>query len=103
MHDMKALLVNFAILFSAMSAFSATYYVKPDGDDNKDGKSWANAFKTANKGFSTINITDNRGSTLVIAPGEYPLTSAIGCNGGGSEAKRSHVRSSTDNPEDVVI
>ena len=103
MHDMKALLVNFAILFSAMSAFSATYYVKPDGDDSKDGKSWANAFKTANKGFSTINVVANRGSDLIIAPGEYPLTSAIGCNGGDSESKRSHVRSSTDKPEDVVI
>ena len=92
-----------AVAFMIGAAQATTYYVKPDGDDAKDGKSWANAFKTANKGFSTINVNENRGSDLIIAPGEYALTEAIGCNGGSSEAKRSHVRSSTDKPEDVVI
>ena len=99
----KGVFVALAGMLLSGTIQAATYYVKPDGDDTKDGKSWANAFKTANKGFSTINVSANRGSDLIIAPGEYALTSAIGCNGGDSEAKRAHVRSSTDKPEDVVI
>ena len=92
----------FALPFASNAAIN-TYYVSPSGKDTNDGLSWGKAFATPNNGFSTINDSDNRGSELIIAPGKYQLTSAIGCNGGSSEAKRSHVRSSTGNPEDVVI
>ena len=101
MHDMKALLVNFAILFSVMSAFSATYYVKPDGDDSKDGKSWANALATPNKGFAKVN--SNKGSTLIITNGVYQLTGAIGCTGGSNEVTRTVVKSFSGNPNDVIF
>ena len=102
--NMKRILSLAICAIAAFSAAATTYYVdKENGSDDNDGKAPERAFKTANKGFSTININENRGSELIIAPGEYPLTEAIGCNGGGSESKRSHVRSSTDRPEDVVI
>ena len=81
-----------------------TYYVDAEnGSDSNDGKSPEKAFQTANKGFSTININDNRGSSLIFYPGEYPLTSGPGVNGGSADNKRSLVSSSTDNPDDVVI
>ena len=93
----------FALSCPPFISSAATYYVNPEtGNDSNAGTVDA-PFKTVNKGFSFINESDNRGSELIIAPGKYQLTSAIGCNGGGSEAKRSHVRSSTGKPEDVVI
>ena len=45
------------------SADISTYYVDAEnGSDSNDGKSPEKAFQTANKGFSTININDNRGT-----------------------------------------
>ena len=106
----KLALLSLFCLPLVSSAAISTYYVDAEnGDDSNDGKTMGAAFKTANKGFETINFVDNesginnRGSSLVFAPGEYPLTSAPGVNGGGSNAKRSIVRSSTGNPADVVI
>ena len=97
------LFMAFALSCPPFISSAATYYVNPEtGNDSNAGTVDA-PFKTVNKGFSFINESDNRGSELIIAPGKYQLTSAIGCNGGGSEAKRSHVRSSTGKPEDVVI
>ena len=80
-----------------------TYYVSKSGNDANDGKSWANAFATPNKGFDVINESTNRGSHLWIDSGEYALTKAIGVNGGSNESKRSFVRSKTGNPKDVVL
>lgn len=103
-HHMLATLFAMASLFAmSRNSNAATYYVSPGGDDSNDGKSWAKAFATPNKGFSTINMSDNRGSTLIIDSGTYALSEAIGCNGGASESKRSFVRSRTGNPEDVVL
>lgn len=103
--DTKQILAMLSLLCQPLisSAAIGTYYVSQSGNDNNDGTSWEKAFATPNKGFSTINESGNRGSELIIAPGKYQLTEAIGCNGGSSEAKRSHVRSSTGKPEDVVI
>ena len=92
----------FALPFASNAAIN-TYYVSPSGKDTNDGLSWGKAFATPNKGFSTINAEANRGSTLIIDSGTYALTDAIGCNGGGSESKRSFVTSRTGNPDDVVI
>ena len=106
----KLAILSLLCLPLVSSADISTYYVDAEnGSDSNDGKSPEKAFQTANKGFSTINFVDNetgvsnRGSSLVFAPGEYPLTSAPGVNGGGSNAKRSIVRSSTGKPADVVI
>ena len=96
-------LVSMMVAFGALSASAATYYVKPDGDDDNDGQSWDTAFATPNKGFSTINVGANRGSDLIIDTGTYALTGAIGCNGGSGESKRSFVSSRTGNPNDVVL
>ena len=92
----------FALPFASNAAIN-TYYVSPSGNDSNDGLSWEKAFASPNKGFSTINVDANRGSTLIIDSGTYALTDDIGCNGGGSESKRSFVTSRTGNPEDVVI
>ena len=105
-HHMLATLFALASLVAMSHMSNAainTYYVSPGGDDSNDGKSWAKAFATPNKGFSTINVEANRGSTLIIDSGTYALSEAIGCNGGASESKRSFVRSRTGNPEDVVL
>ena len=91
-----------AAVFMIGAAQAATYHVKPDGDDSKDGKSWADAFKTVNMGFAAVN-NDRTGSSLIIRKGEYALTGAIGCNGGSTEGKRAFVYSETGKPEDVVI
>ena len=80
---------------------SATYYVKPDGDDSKDGKSWANALATPNKGFAKVN--SSKGSTLIISNGIYQLTGAIGCTGGADEANRTVVKGFSGNPDDVIF
>lgn len=97
------MLLSLALLPFASSAAINTYYVSKSGNDDNNGLSWETAFATPNKGFSTINDNDNRGSTLIIDSGKYALTSAIGCNGGASESKRSFVTSRTGNPDDVVI
>ena len=44
-----------------------TYYVKTSGDDSKDGKSEANAFKTITKAVQSVAA----GDTVYIAPGTY--------------------------------
>ena len=99
---MKHMLSLAICAIAAFSATATTYYVKPDGDDSKDGKSWEDAFATANKGFDAVN-NDRTGSSLLIRKGEYALTKGIGCNGGSTEAKRAVVSSETGNPNDVVI
>ena len=96
----RAFFVLIGMLLSG-TVQAATYYVKPDGDDTKDGKSWANALATPNKGFAKIN--NDKGSTLVISNGIYRLTGAIGCTGGDNEANRTVVKSFSGNPDDVIL
>ncbi len=87
----------------SLGCLATTYYVKPDGSDSNDGKSWAKAFKTPNKGFNTIHgATANH--EVVIAAGTYNLTDACRC--AGPEVKynsRVVVRGETGNPADVVL
>lgn len=45
----------------------ATYYVKTDGDDSKDGLSWANAWATLDKAFTS----SLDGDTVVVNDGTY--------------------------------
>lgn len=99
----KLAILSILCLPLVSSAAIGTYYVSPSGSDDSDGKSWATAFATPNKGFDVINESANRGSHLWIDSGEYALTKAIGVNGGSTEAKRSFVRSRTGNPKDVVL
>ncbi|HIH32253.1 TPA: hypothetical protein HA235_06105 [Candidatus Woesearchaeota archaeon] len=60
-----------------------TYYVKTDGDNNKDGKSLANAWKTIGK----ANTVLQPGDSVIISSGTYtgPITPD---NNGSSESTR---------------
>ena len=101
---------NFAVttavvLGVTLAAHATTYYVKPaaqGGSDSANGTSWDTAFATPNKGFSTVN-SKNQNHEVLIAPGVYELSGAIGCNGGQDDYTRVMVRGTTDNPEDVVL
>ncbi len=98
----KTAAVAALIALCSMPAFPAnTYYVKPGGDDGDSGLSESSAFATPEKGFASVNA--DAGSTLVICPGVYSLSRAIGCTGGSSESKRTFVRGKTGNPADVVL
>ena len=83
---------GFAALVVAMAAcavHAATYYVRPDGDDNNAGDTPETALATPRAGFAKVN--KQAGAELVIYSGTYNLSSqggAIGCTGGSSEAGR---------------
>ena len=51
---------------------AGTYYVKPDGDDSKDGLSVANAWKTVGRAIAKPLAA---GDTLKAMPGRYYMTS----------------------------
>ena len=51
----------------ALCASAVNAYVKPDGNDSNDGKSWANARKTISKGLSVASV----GDTVFVAAGTY--------------------------------
>jgi hypothetical protein len=59
----------FLLTFSAavLCASASNKYVKPDGDDSLDGKSWANAKATIKPTASSVG----NGDTLFIAAGTY--------------------------------
>lgn len=86
----------------SLGCFATTYYVSPDGDDTAAGTSWATALKTPKKGFGKVSGAGNKNHTVLIAPGDYTLTDAIGCTGADS-GYRVTVRGSTGNPNDVVL
>ena len=95
-----------ATMCAALTASATTYYVKPaaeGGSDSAAGTSWDTAFATPAKGFNMVNNKNTAGLELVIAPGTYQLSDAIGCTGGYSESHRVVVRGETDNPADVVL
>lgn len=52
---------------SAEAATGTIYYVKVDGNDDKDGTSWGNAFVTLQKALSVVNSGDQ----IWIAAGTY--------------------------------
>ena len=58
--------IIFSFLLSAVS-FPETYYVKKDGSDGNDGKSWATAFQTIVKAMNTAGKYDS----IWIAQGVY--------------------------------
>jgi hypothetical protein len=52
--SIRRVLMFMVMLFASYVAMSQiTYFVKTDGDDAKDGKSWSNAFKTLQKALTT--------------------------------------------------
>lgn len=51
--------VNDIYTFSIGVIVSVDYYIKTDGDDTFNGKSWVNAWKTINKGATTVIDGDN--------------------------------------------
>ena len=62
----------------------ATYYVKPtDGDDTKDGSSWANAWKTINHSLSPGDVV------LVEKSAETQLSGTLSVNNGSTTVSTS--------------
>ena len=93
----SVLAVLLAILPFAGGA--ATYYVKPDGSDSNNGKSWDTAFATPNKGFSKIHKNDIA-DKLIIRTGHYLLSEACALQ---AQACGDEVCSETGNPADVIL
>jgi len=78
---------------------ATTYYVKPDGSDSANGKSWDTAFATPTKGFTKIH-NNNTKDTLIIRAGHYLLADACASNG---QTYGDEVYGETGNPEDVIL
>lgn len=71
---MKRTFLIFATLAMAIGAMASNKYVKPDGDDSLDGKSWANAFGTVQKAVNNCPS----GDTIFIAEGIYNQKFSVG-------------------------
>ncbi len=63
----KGLLVLLLLCLPLSRLTATTYYVKPGGNNNLDGRSWANAWAHPNKTNGSIS----RGDTVVFAAGEW--------------------------------
>lgn len=63
----RPLLATFVFLAAAASAPAETYFVRPSGDDSKDGKSLAHAFRTVTK----ANSVAASGDRIYIGAGTY--------------------------------
>lgn len=63
----KATLLLINILFVLSSMAQTIYYVKTDGNDTNDGKSWTNGFATLTKAISTAT----KGDEIRIKEGTY--------------------------------
>jgi hypothetical protein len=72
-----------ALLLTGVMARAETIYVRPDGDDSRDGKTLATALKTPQKAHDRANP----GDTVLFAAGEYTAT--------GGQAVLSVTRSGT--------
>ena len=64
---MKRFLLFLTVCTAALCASASNKYVKPDGDDSLDGKSWANAFATIQTAVWGVPA----GDTVFIAEGTY--------------------------------
>ena len=61
-------LINIALLVAlALNASAATWYVRADGDDREDGKSWETAQGTIRLGIDNCKA----GDTLLVEAGTY--------------------------------
>lgn len=79
--------IFFFLLFAllSISTFSQTiYYVRIDGNDNNDGKSWNNAFATISKAISSA-IKDDEirvGQGIFNSTATYTITTSLTIKGG---------------------
>ena len=64
---MKRFLLLLTLCTATLCASASNKYVKPDGDDSLDGKSWANAFATIQTAVWGVPA----GDTIFIAEGTY--------------------------------
>ncbi|MBO4691033.1 MAG: fibronectin type III domain-containing protein [Paludibacteraceae bacterium] len=64
---MRKIVLILTICASTLSALATTYYVKPDGNNNNDGKSWSNAKKTITSAISSSTTGDE----IRVAQGTY--------------------------------
>ena len=72
MYRIKLILIGSFILIS-LQVFSATYYVKTDGDDSTSGTSWGCAFKTITKALEEGSVFDR----IWVAEGTYKQTETL--------------------------
>ena len=64
---MKRLLYTMYLVALALSASAATWYVRVDGDDREDGRSWETAQATLRLGIDNCKA----GDTLFVEAGTY--------------------------------
>ena len=67
MRRVRLSLLNVALVAWALPLMAETYYVRPDGNDQAEGKSPQAAFKTLLRASHVLN----HGDALVLAPGTY--------------------------------
>lgn len=106
----RNIMVWVATGFTAFACSAKTLYVAPDGDDAKDGSSWANALKSPEVAGEKLRDSDGNTlnwSSIIISNGVYKLTAPIELSVRKSPAKQdvAHItiKSFTGNPEDVVL
>ena len=80
---MKRLLFLLTVCTVAVCASASNKYVRPDGDDGNDGKSWENAFAT----IQTAVWGVPSGDTVFIAEGFYNQAFSVS----DGQTIRSHV------------
>ena len=68
------------IVSGASYAFAARYYVKPEGNDSRTGKSWEEAFLTINKA-TAVSVS---GDEVWVAAGTYVIPETITIKSGVS-------------------
>lgn len=72
-----------ALPLIALADYDYTFYLRPDGNDSNNGRSYANAVKTWNKLLLLINnvTTPTVDATKIayVYPGTYPVTANIEC------------------------
>ncbi len=64
---MRKIVLILTICASTLNALATTYYVKPDGNNNNDGKSWSKAKKTISGALGSATVGDE----IHVAQGTY--------------------------------
>jgi hypothetical protein len=79
---MKKLSVFLFCICTALTLPATDYYLSPNGDDNKSGKSLEEAWKSPNKAFQTITT----GDILWVKGGTYTVTEPVKTKNPGTQS-----------------